>query len=327
MDAVTVVVPTRNRQQMLLATIRSVLQQRDVDLRVIVVDEGSTDDTVARLEQLRDPRLTVLRHSLARGVSAARNAGLAHATTEWVAFCDDDDLWSPEKLWRQTAAANESQSDWAYAGCVHVNTELQVQHATPPLLPEAMRGALFRYNAMPAGASNVIARRVVLHALGGFDASLTHLPDWDLWLRLARHGPVACVPEPLVAYRIHGSNASFRTAEMLAELDGFERRHHLRADRSRFHRHLAHLCLRSGHRVAALRHFTRAGIRFRDGYGAADVAMDLRLLREHAEDVVRRRLRLRPSTRAAERVRIARERDPNAAWKAKAQRWLDELSR
>ena len=327
MDAVTVVIPTRNRPHMLCTTVRSVLRQRGVDLRVIVVDDGSTGDTEGALEALGDQRVTVVRHPVSKGVSAARNAGLSQATTEWVAFCDDDDLWSPDKLRQQLAAANASRADWAYAGCVHVNAELQVQNATPPMLPDAMREALFRYNAMPAGASNVIARRDVLTGLGGFDASLTHLPDWDLWVRLARHGRPACVSEPLVAYRIHGGNASFRTAEMLAELDGFERRHRLRADRSRFHRHLAHLCLRSGHRAEALRHFTRAVIRWRDGYSVTDMATDVRLVREHVEEVIRRRLHLRPSIRAAERVRAARERDPNAAWKATARGWLEDLRR
>ena len=90
-----------------------------------------------------------------------------------------------------------------------------------------MIAALRRYNAMPAGASNVIVRAAVLRRLGGFDASLTHVPDWDLWVRLARHGMPACVEDPLVGYRLHGGNASFRTAEMLAELDVFERRHGL----------------------------------------------------------------------------------------------------
>jgi glycosyltransferase involved in cell wall biosynthesis len=186
-------------------------------------------------------------------------------TTEWVAFCDDDDLWSPDKLQRQLAAAESGRCDWAYAGCVYVNADLKAQSGAPPLLPEAMRAALYRYNAMPAGASNVIVRAALITRLGGFDAGLTHLPDWDLWVRLARQGLPACVQDPLVGYRLHGGNASFRTGEMLAELDGFERRHGLTADRSRFHRHLAHLCLRSGRRSEALGHFMRAFVRFRDG--------------------------------------------------------------
>jgi hypothetical protein len=114
---------------------------------------------------------------------------------------------------------------------------------------------------------------------------------------------------------------------MLAELDGFERRHGLATDRARFHRHLAHLCLRSGDRVQALTHFLRAWMRVQDGYRRIDLEADARLIRQHVVEVVRRRLRRPPSERAARRLRAARERDPNAAWKAKGQAWLDELPR
>ena len=327
MEAVTVVIPTRNRLDLLHGTLMSILRQRDVDLHVIVVDDGSTDDTAGVVSRLADPRARVVRHAVSKGVSNSRNVGVSETTSEWVAFCDDDDLWSPDKLVKQLDAARALDSDWAYSGCVHVNAKLIVQDGVPPLSPAAMSDALRRYNAMPAGASNVIVRTDVFRRLGGFDARLTHLPDWDLWLRLAQHGVPACVSDPLVGYRIHGGNASFRTAEMLAELDGFERRHSLIADRSRFHRHLARLCLRSGRRGEALSHFTRAFLRFWDGYGRIDVLTDARLLRENAAEVVRRRLKRPPSKRSAQRHRAARERDPNAAWKAQAQIWLDDLPR
>jgi glycosyltransferase involved in cell wall biosynthesis len=326
MEAVTVVVPTRNRLELLRLTLTSILRQRDVDLSVIVVDDGSTDDTGGLVSSFADRRVSVLRHPVSRGVSASRNEGASQAATAWLAFCDDDDLWSPDKLWRQLAAARETGSDWAYAGCVHVNADLVMQESVPPLTPAAMRDALPRYNAMPAGASNVIVRAEVFRRLGGFDTRLTHLPDWDLWLRLARHGLPACVAEPLVAYRLHAGNASFRTAEMLAELDGFERRHRVTADRSRFHRHLGRLCLRIGRRGEALNHFARAILRLQDGYNHVDVMTDGRLLKEHATDILRRRLNLRPSHRSERRLRAAAARDPNAAWKAQARAWLNELT-
>ena len=327
MEAVTVVIPTRNRLDLLRLTLTSILRQRNVELSVIVVDDGSTDDTPGLVSGFGDGRVRVLLHPVSTGVSISRNAGASQASTEWLAFCDDDDLWSPDKLWLQVAAARAAGSDWAYTGCVHVNAELSMQDSSPPLSPLAMRKALNRYNAMPAGASNVIVRSDVFRRLGGFDPSLTHLPDWDLWLRLARHGVPACVSEPLVAYRLHGGNASFRTAEMLGELDGFERRHGVRADRSRFHRHLGRLCLRTGRRKEALDHFLRAILRFQDGYSHIDVVTDGRLLREHAMEVVRRRLKLRPSARAGRRLRVAQASDQNAVWKAQARAWLNEIPR
>jgi len=319
MNTVTVVVPTRNRRTLLTQALRSIVRQRAVDLQVVVIDDGSDEDMALVCREIGDTRVRVIRQETPHGVSAARNLGLANATTEWIAFCDDDDLWSPEKLARQIATAREAGCDWAYAGCVHVNAALMVQNGTPPLPGDQMCRALRRYNAMPAGASNVLVRADLLKRLGGFDESLTHLPDWDLWIRLAAHGAPAAVASPLVGYRIHGGNASFRTDEMLAEVSHLERRHQMRADRSRFHRHLAHLCLRSGRRREALVHFARAYIRVQDGYALIDVTTDLRLIYEHAADVVRRRTLGRRPPAAPNRGR-----DPHASWKAQAQAWLDE---
>jgi hypothetical protein len=114
---------------------------------------------------------------------------------------------------------------------------------------------------------------------------------------------------------------------MLAELGEFERRHGMATDRSRFHRHLAHLCLRTGRRVEALSHFVRAAAHSRDGYSRIDVLTDARIVREHVAEVLRRRLGQLDSNGVAQRLRAERERDPNATWKARAQTWLDELPR
>lgn len=325
MDAVTVVIPTRNRRDLLAVTLTSVIRQRDVDMRVIVVDDASTDDSRGVVERMSDARVTVVRQPVQQGVSRARNLGVDRATTTWVAFCDDDDVWSANKLGRQVETLRSTRRDWAYAGCVAITSAGVALQGTPPLPPEAMREALCRYNAMPAGASNVIARTEVVRRLGGFDPALTHLPDWDLWLRLARHGLPACVDEPLVGYRIHGGNASFRTAEMLAELDSLEQRHEISIDRSKFHRHLAYLCFRSGRRRAALGHMLRALFNVPDGLNRVDIISDARLLRAHASEIVARRLGSASSTRTVERHRRMRARDPHARWKAQAQAWLDEL--
>jgi glycosyltransferase involved in cell wall biosynthesis len=325
MEEVTVVIPTCNRPDLLRSTLTSVLRQRGVDLRVIVVDDGSIEDTAGVLGRAGDPRASLVRHESPRGVSAARNHGLAETTTTWVAFCDDDDVWSPEKARRQIDEATSQGRDWAYGGCVYVNMGLKVQGGAPPMPAGEMASALLRYNAMPAGASNVMVRTEVLQRLGGFDATLTHLPDWDLWVRLSRNGLPACVQEPLVGYRSHPLNASLRTAEMLAELDRFERRHDLVTNRARFHRHLAHLCLRSGRRAEALKHLGQALLRFKGGYSPADIAHDARLLRAHAGEIARHRF----GAPARSRQEMARPsgRDPHAAWKAAAQAWLDELPR
>src|SRR5690348_694187 len=96
---ISVVIPTRNRWDLLSRSgLSAALMQEDVDVEIIVVDDGSTDETPARLAALEDPRVTVIRHDQPRGVAAARNRGIAAARGEWLAFLDDDDLWAPDKL-------------------------------------------------------------------------------------------------------------------------------------------------------------------------------------------------------------------------------------
>src|SRR4051812_1633371 len=105
MPEITAIVPTHNRSNLLEQTLRSVLSQRGVDLEVVVVDDGSTDDVAAVVGALDDQRIRLIRHDHPMGVSTARNHGAKVATGDWLAFCDDDDLWSPDKLARQLAAA------------------------------------------------------------------------------------------------------------------------------------------------------------------------------------------------------------------------------
>lgn len=327
MESVTVVIPTRNRPDLLRLTLTSVLRQHDVPLQVIVVDDASTEDVTGVVSSFADPRVRIARQDIRKGVSAARNRGAKEATTDWVAFCDDDDVWSPEKLSRQLGAACSAGRDWAYAGCVLVDAQLEIHGGTPPVAPEAMSAALRSHNAVPAGASNVLVRTRVFDHVGGFDEQLTHVPDWDLWLRLAREGVAACAEAPLVGYRMHAANASLRTAEMLAELALLERRHGLTRTRSGFYRHLAHLALRTNRLSEALTYLLRGLLRFRDGYNRMDLEMDWRLFSEHAGEILRRRSGRPPSKRAIQRLEEAKTRDPHAAWKRAARQWLDELRR
>src|SRR4051794_9011163 len=98
---VSVVIPTRDRRHLLETTLAAALNQREVDYEVIVVDDGSGDGTATELAAIGDPRLRVLRNGASQGVSAARNRAIAEARAPWIAFLDDDDVWSPELLRRQ----------------------------------------------------------------------------------------------------------------------------------------------------------------------------------------------------------------------------------
>jgi glycosyltransferase involved in cell wall biosynthesis len=322
---VSVVVPTHNRSRLLALTLRSILWQQDVDLEVIVVDDGSSDDTAAVVAGLGDERLRLVRHDRPQGVSAARNRGIAEARGDWVGFCDDDDLWAPQKLVRQLVAARTAEAEWVYGGAVFIDNLQHVNGGTPPLPPETLMRLLFRWDPIPGGCSNVVVSHRALHETGPFASEFGTLADWELWLRLAARGAPAWVPRPLLAYRLHASNMSLDIARTLAELDLLEARHGLSVERSRFDRYLASLCLRSGRQAEALRLLLRAAFVDRSGYGAAQARADAGTIWRFARAGAGRRLRLSLPSQQRRRHERERRRDPNLAWKAEAQAWLDSL--
>jgi glycosyltransferase involved in cell wall biosynthesis len=301
---VSVVVPTYNRRLLLAAALRSVLLQRGVDLEVIVVDDGSTDDTAAALGEVRDDRLRLLRHDHPHGVAAARNAGSDVALGTWVAFLDDDDVWAPTKLALQLAAAQHDTTAWVYAGAVEIAADGRLLGGSRPPAPDELVTALRRRNLLPAGSSNVLVRTNVLRAVGGFDHGLRHLADWDLWLRLADHSVPGLVDAPLVAYRQHAGQATLDTTGMVAEANVLATRHG--ADPVSIYRWAAWSYLRAGRRRAALA-----------AYGDAIAAGDLSSICRAAVVL------LHPHPTRARRSSVSR---PDVQWHREAQRWLDQLS-
>lgn len=219
MPAVSVIIPAYNRLHMLPAAIESVLAQTFQDLEIIVIDDGSTDNTTAALINQFGPRIRILTFPENRGRSAARNAGWAAATGEFVAFLDSDDLWQPEKLARQIPHFADKNvvlvHCWA-AVIDHNNNPLPAQSAE---LEAAFRAALARgydYAGITETwcrmyTSACVLRRSLLPQIGGFDPALSNFEDWDVLWRAALVGRVATVAEPLLLYRSHAGNTSVTT--------------------------------------------------------------------------------------------------------------------
>lgn len=271
MPTVSVVIPTRDRRERLRLALRSALEQRDVDLEVVVIDDGSSDGSSAMVETVADPRVRLVRNDVAQGESAARNRGIAEATSPWIAFLDDDDLWAPEKLSRQLAALVESGRSWAYGGEVLVDEGLHVLGGSPPPPPEQVAADLSRYNAVPGSASNVIVASDALARVGPFDVGLRRTPDWDMWLRLRREGLPAAVDRPTVALSVHPGNASRDMSTLFGELDLLAARHGIVVDRARHLRWAAWTSLVEGRRLDAARGYVRAA-------GSGDPSSVLRAL-------------------------------------------------
>jgi glycosyltransferase involved in cell wall biosynthesis len=300
---VTVVIPTRDRPDLLALTLQTVLWQENVQAEILVVDDGDEPGTAELVRQVGDSRVRLLRNSGPHGVSGARNMGIAASRGEWIAFLDDDDLWAPRKLAAQLAMADTSGAAWVYAGDVTVDEELRVVAGAPPPSPTTVITDLRRHNAVPAGASNVVVRRDLLDAVGTFDPKLRTSEDWDLWLRLAARSAPACVRQPLVALRTHRRMASREVKQLVADIEIVARRHNIRVDRARHERWAAWICLEDGHRGRALHHYARAIL-------SGDVASIGRAAVAALYPQIARRRTLRIDD-----------------WTVDAQRWLDDLRR
>ncbi|MDQ3766839.1 MAG: glycosyltransferase family 2 protein, partial [Actinomycetota bacterium] len=305
MPTASVVVPTHDRNHLLLQTLGSVIRQGDVDLEVIVVDDGSTQDVAAAVASLSDDRIRVVRNERSQGVARARNRGMEEAGGEWVAFVDDDDLWAPDKLTSQLQALARTGRRWAYTGAVNITASAQVIGGAPPAPPEEVAASLPRRNTVPGGGSNVVAARSLLDEVGGFDPTLFNTEDWDMWIRMARAALPAWVPRPLLAYRVHATNASLVVSEIIAGARTIERRYGGPVDRGVVDRYLAELCLRSGDRLQAVRFFARGAVRGQ----AKGVSSDL-------ASIARRRLRRSSSDGA-------KPREPQ--WLAEGRAWVEDL--
>ena len=264
--AVTVVIPTRDRWELVAASaLRSALSQDGVVSDVVVVDDGSRDAAPRDLPELRDARVRVIRLPEPRGVAIARNVGIGEARGEWVAFLDDDDLWSPAKLRRQLSTAEEAGAGFAYAGAVWVDESLALLRGNAPPDPDTLADDLLSWNVVWGGASNVIARLDLLESVGGFDEELFQLADWDLWIRLALAAKAAVVDQVLVALVVHPQSMLLvDRRDVFVEFERLAGKHRAAAeragvqvDRARFARWVAAGHLRAGRRSAAARAYLR----------------------------------------------------------------------
>jgi glycosyltransferase involved in cell wall biosynthesis len=219
---VTVVMPTRDRWLLATLAIESVLAQEGVDLELIVVDDGSAGEAFGSVE---DPRLRVLRSERSHGVARARDRGLQAAAHPWVAFLDDDDLWSPRHLGLTLEAAAEDRgAEWAYAAQIVIDEHSRPRYVRRAPSAEGMYAQLVRRNTIGT-PSCVVARADLVRSVGSFDAAFSVFADWDLFFRLVERSRPARSAEATCAYRSHPGNMHLRMEETLAELEQLRARH------------------------------------------------------------------------------------------------------
>lgn len=193
---VSVIIPTYNRGRMLKEAIDSVLGQDYPHFDLVVVDDGSTDAT-AELLKTYGQDLVVIRQPN-RGVSAARNAGIAAASGRYIAFLDSDDLWLPQKLTRQVQFFNlhpealicQTEEIWIRNG----------RRVNPKLRHTKLSGMIFEpsLHLCLVSPSAVMIRRSLFDKVGLFDESLPACEDYDLWLRVSCRYPVYLIDMPQI---------------------------------------------------------------------------------------------------------------------------------
>ena len=192
---VSVVIPTYNRADLVPRAIHSVLAQSYAPVEVIVVDDASTDGTATVMAGITDPRVTYIRCSANRGVSAAKNIGVRASKGELLAFLDDDDVWLPGKLEKQVLLFGSPEVGLVYCGIEVVDREGKRLGAYRPYKRGLIYEALLFKNYLHTSA--VVVRRSCLEAGHLFDEGLIAFEDYDLWLRIAETWSVDYVPDAL----------------------------------------------------------------------------------------------------------------------------------
>lgn len=204
---VSVVVPTNSRRQLLAETLAAILNQTLRDFELIVVDNMSRDGTEDHVLGLKDGRVSYYRNDNHGIIATNRNFGIRKARGEFVAFCDDDDIWLPEKLEKQLGVFDDAgisavATNYEPFGDVRlIRKNISIAQARP-FRDYSYDEVLLTLN--PVISSSVIVRRDHLLECGGFDErpDFRFIEDWELWLRLSRLGKIRVLTEPLLRYRM-----------------------------------------------------------------------------------------------------------------------------
>ncbi len=208
MTIVSVIIPAYNAARYLAQAVDSVLAQTHQELDLIVIDDGSTDET----QQVLSRYASSLRYFYQpnQGVAVARNRGIAECHGDYVAFLDADDTWRPQKLQRQLDALLHGRGpEVCYCARELVDEQLQTLTVTQTARrASALEDLLLMGGNFVGGPSAVMVRRDLLQRVGGFDRDMSQCADWDMWIRLAMLSEFIYVDEPLTTYRQHDANMS-----------------------------------------------------------------------------------------------------------------------
>lgn len=209
---VSVIIPTYNRARMVGRAIRSVLNQTYQDFEIIVVDDGSTDDTEGVVRGFNDDRIRYMRHDENKGAAAARNTGIKAALGEYVAFQDSDDEWLPEKLEKQVRVLQNAPAE---VGVVYSDV----------WRIRGNRRKYWRSPVMGIGIQTAVIRRQCFDKVGVFDERFLRLIDADLLIGLSKYYCFHRIDEPLVNYYATPGSICIDNEALVRAIDLIQEKH------------------------------------------------------------------------------------------------------
>ncbi|WP_404355926.1 glycosyltransferase family 2 protein [Methylotuvimicrobium sp. KM1] len=226
---ISVVIPAYNSAEFIADAVHSILKQTRPITEIIIVDDGSTDNTQQIVEALPGP-ITYIKQPN-QGPSAARNTGIKAANSEWIAFLDADDQWTPDKIDKQLKLLRQipelvliagdmaeiDKSDQLITESVLDKHQLlnKFQAIQDRAIPNAL-AELVTKNFIPTGT--VLVNKSALIEAGLFNQAIRFGEDLELWAKIAAKHPISCIPEILMLRRQHGNNATQLTAPLLSDL-------------------------------------------------------------------------------------------------------------
>jgi glycosyltransferase involved in cell wall biosynthesis len=206
MPTISVVIPIYNGENTILETIKSVQKQTFSDFELIFINDGSTDRSLELVQSVEDERLKIFSYENG-GLPVARNRGISHATGEFIAFLDADDLWTPDKLELQlTALKQHPDAGVAYSWTYFKGEENEYSYVDKSSFFEGnVYADLLVKNFLHNGSNPLISKQAI-ESVGFFDPALKSCEDWDFYLRLASKWNFVLVPKPQIIYRQSSSS-------------------------------------------------------------------------------------------------------------------------
>lgn len=209
---VSIIIPTYNRADLIVKTIETVIKQTYHNFEIIVVDDGSTDNTEDVISKINDNRIRYIYQKNA-GPSAARNNGIRNVRGEWIAFLDSDDLWMPEKLERQVKAITENP-DVGIISCWFINVLSDGTESCPetrPIINEEYVKAILLFpdyiSSLP-NTSAMLVKKQCFEEIGLFDETMISKEDCEIWCKIAINYGFYCINEILYYYKRQEDNLS-----------------------------------------------------------------------------------------------------------------------